>query len=235
MSVLFTKNSFSVLCKADIIQTNTRNGGSRMNIVSSPDRVDAYLKEYRIAEFFSCDPVFTLRRYLPGEMLTSPFAQTRLLQFIVEGEVILYDMPNEDTVAEIETPAHKARMIGDAELFDPDFPTFFVEAKTEVYTLSLPLKEYRGKLLDDNTFLRYLCRGFTVKLAAATSPEYRLPLREQLVRYIESSDKDTPIRDMKHLAYLLHTSTRNLSRALNSLCEEGLLERSKKGVYLIRK
>ena len=206
-----------------------------MNIISSPERIDAYLKQYQIAELFSCSPVFTLRRYLPGELLTSPFAKTRYLQFVVEGEVLLYDMPDENTVAEIETPAYKARLIGDAELFDPDFPTFFVEAKTEVFTLSLSLDEYRELLLDDNTFLRYLCRMFTEKLAGATSPERKLPLREQLIRYVEAADQNIPIRDMKHLAYLLHTSTRNLSRALNSLCEEGYLERSKKGVYLIRK
>lgn len=206
-----------------------------MNIVSSPERIDAYLRKYQIAELFSCSPVFTLRRYLPGELLTSPFSKNRLLQFIVEGDVLLYDMPTEDTVTEIETPAYRARLIGDAELFDPDFPTFFVEAKTEVYTLSLLLDEYRERLLNDNTFLRFLCQTFTRKLAGATAPDCRLPLREQLIRYVEAADKDTPIRDMKHLSYLLHTSPRNLSRALKSLCEDGTLERSKKGTYLIRR
>ena len=206
-----------------------------MNIVSSPEKIDAYLRKYQITELFSCNPVFTLRRYLSGELLTSPFSKTRLLQFIVEGDVLLYDMPTEDTVTEIETPAYQARLIGDAELFDPDFPTFFVEAKTEVYTLSLSLDEYRERLLNDNTFLRFLCRTFTRKLAGATAPACRLPLREQLIRYVEAADKDTPIRDMKHLAYLLHTSPRNLSRALNSLCEDGTLERSKKGTYLIKR
>ena len=206
-----------------------------MEVIAAPSRVEAYLKKYGIQEHFSCRPAFALRHYSPGELLASPFARTRFLQFIVEGRVMLYDMPDEDTVAGIETPAYRATLIGDAELFNPGFPTFFVEAKTEVYTLALSLDEYRDRLLEDNAFLRFCCFTFTEKLSHATSAEQKLPVREQLLKFIEKAVPDEPIRNLTHLALLLHTSTRHLARVFRELCEEGVLERKKKGVYRIRR
>lgn len=202
--------------------------------ISSPERIEKYLKQFQIMDHFSCDPVFTMRRYLPGELLTSPFQETRDVQFIVEGDVILYDMPNEDSVTGVDSPFYRAVLIGEAELINPDFQTFFVEAKTEVYTLALPLSEYREKLLSDNTFLRYICRTLTEKLSDATSPARRLPLREQLMRYIQAAGVGGEPRDLTHLSRLMHVSTRQLARILQAMCSEGILERSKKGVYLIR-
>ena len=103
-----------------------------------------------------------------------------------------------------------------------------------LYTLALPLSEYREKLLSDNTFLRYICRTLTEKLSDATSPARRLPLREQLMRYIQAAGVGGELRDLTHLSRLMHVSTRQLARILQAMCSEGILERSKKGVYLIR-
>ncbi|MBQ9045908.1 MAG: hypothetical protein IJ112_08195 [Oscillospiraceae bacterium] len=206
-----------------------------MTTISDPKRVDRYLEQFQILEHFSCKPAFTLRRYLPGELLASPFQETTALQFIVEGDVILYDMPTEDSVAGVDSPFYRASLIGEAELIHSGFQTFFVEAKTEVYTLALPFSEYRERLLEDNTFLRYVCRMLSEKLGDATATARRLPLREQLMRYITAAGAGGELRDLAHLSHLLHVSTRQLARTLKALCEEGILERSKKGVYRIIK
>ncbi|MBQ9612202.1 MAG: hypothetical protein IJV14_06390 [Lachnospiraceae bacterium] len=205
-----------------------------MVVLSSSEQIEKYLKRFHIQEHFSCDPAFSLRRYLPGELLTSPFEEDHAVQFIVDGDVILYDMPTEDSVAGVDSPFYRATLIGEAELINPNFQTFFVEAKTEVYSLALPLSEYREKLLNDNTFLRYVCRMLSEKLSDATSTAHKLPLREQLMRYINAAGEGGEIRDITHLSHLLHVSTRQLARTLHTLCEEGILEHSKKGVYLIR-
>ena len=206
-----------------------------MEMIRDQEKVSAYLKKYHIAEYFSCNPVFTLRRYLPGELLASPFSKTQYLQFIVEGSITLFDMPSEDTVAGVETPSYRAMLIGDSELFNPDFQTSFVEAKTEVLTLALPLGEYRDRLLNDNVFLRFSCYTLTEKLRHATAPEQKLPLKEQLKNYIAKANPEESLRDLTQLAYLMHTSTRHLGRVIRELCEEGVLERSGKGIYRIRK
>ena len=206
-----------------------------MEVINAPAKVDFYLKQHGIEEYFSCDPVFTLCRYAQGELLASPFTKSRFLQFVVEGSITLYGMPEEETVTGIETPSYRAAVIGEAELFDPDFPTSFVEARTEVYTLALPLEAYRERLMNDKLFLRFCYRTFTQKLSHATAPEQALPLREQMMKYIGKADPEEPIRDLTHLAFLFHTSTRQLSRVIRTLCEEGVLERSRKGVYRIRK
>lgn len=205
-----------------------------MYSISSSSKINYYLKKYNIADCFgSSSPVFTLHHYLPGELLASPFEVNPYLQFIVEGDVILYEMPSEDSFSPVESPFYRARLIGEIELIDSEFKTFFVEAKTDVYTLALPVSEYREKLLQDNTFLLFLSRTLANKLTHAVQASHKLPLREQLIRYILSLDCSEPIRNMSNLSYLLHVSTRQLSRALNELVEEGYLERAKKGTYII--
>ena len=205
-----------------------------MEIISSKDRVSEWVTSSGILEHFSFEPSFQLNHYHPGELLTSPFEKNRYLQFIVEGDVLLYDMPSEDSLAAIDSPFVRVEVIGETELIDPNFPTFFVEARSDVYTLALPLAEYRESLLDDNRFLRFVSASLTKKLSHATSPVQKLPAKEQLLRYISNADRSQPIRDMNHLSHLLHISPRQLTRALTALCEEGVLERIKKGVYKIK-
>ena len=182
---------------------------------------------------FSCDPVFVLHHYRPGELLASPFEKNRYLQFIVEGEILLYDMPSADSFTSVGTPFYYANLIGENELVDPDFRTFFVEAKTDVYTLALSVEEYGDRLMNDNVFLRYVCRTMSRKLDNVIKISHKVTLREQMMRYLAMTDCTKPIHDLQHLAQLLHVSSRQLSRTLIELCDEGYLEREKKGVYRI--
>ncbi len=203
--------------------------------IHDPRRVREYLERTAVMEHFSCRPEFVLRQYLPGELLASPFRETEAVQFIVEGDVILYDMPAEDAVKGVDSPFYRASLIGEAELVNPGFPSLFVEARTEVFTLALPMAEYREKLLNDNTFLRYVCRMLTEKLSDSTATGHRLPLKEQMMRYLSAIGEGGEIRDIGDLAHRMHVSPRQMTRVLTGLCEEGLLERRRKGLYVVKK
>ena len=205
-----------------------------MERIYSHDRINAYLTQYDILRCFSsCDPVFVLHHYFPGELLASPFEETRYLQFIVEGELSLYQMPTEDRFSMVQSPYYSARMIGEVELFDNEFQTFFAEARTDVYTLALSYRDYREKLLDDKTFLLTVCRSLSDKLKNAVTAASQLPLKEQVINYLSAAAPGTAIRDIAHFSQMLHVSTRQLLRVLSDLCEEGWLIRPKKGTYLV--
>ena len=184
-------------------------------------------------DYFSCDPVFTLLHYKQGEILASPFEPPRYIHFLVEGQLYLYDMPTENTFSFVESPYYKASMIGEVELIDPDFKTFFVEAKTDVFTLSLPLSEYREKLLQDSTFLLTVSRSLSKKLSDSVQRSHQSSLRSQLLKYLSGADPSVPIQDITHFAQSMHVSTRQMIRTLNKLCDEGYLIHPKKGTYYI--
>jgi hypothetical protein len=54
-----------------------------MQIITAQDRIDFYLEKTGVTAYFSCGPVFSLHRYLPGELLTSPFEKTRYHSIVV--------------------------------------------------------------------------------------------------------------------------------------------------------
>lgn len=205
-----------------------------MEIINDKALLERFLKEHQIeACFSSCRPRFLLLRYRPGELLTTPFTPSEYLQFIIRGEVLLYDMPNEDSSVSLQTSHQAVRLIGDMELLDVDFVPFFVEAKTEVYTAALSLKQYREALLQDPVFLQRVCRDLAEKLRSATDVTLHVGLRAKLAAYVERCGPGFQIRGVARLAELLNVSERQMIRVLKAFCAEGRLEHEKAGVYRV--
>ncbi len=183
-------------------------------------------------EHFSiCQPDFLLMHYAPRELLTTPFSPSQFLQFIVEGELLLYDMPDEESTVTLQTSFNEVQLLGDVEFLDAQFTPFFVEARTDVYTLAIYQSRYREALLKDPVFLLYLCRNLANKLNGAVTASRHLPLKHRVeisLRYVAENDT---ITNIAHLAKSLNVSNRQLLRVLKELCEEGMLEHERKGVY----
>lgn len=205
-----------------------------MEIVNDKAFLDQLLKTHRIEEYFSlCQPRFSLLRYRPGELLTTPFAPSLYMQFILQGDLLLYDMPNENSVVSLQTCQQAIRMIGDMELLDVDFVPFFVEAKTEVYAAGLYLKLYRDALLADPVFLRHVCLDLAAKLRGATDVTMHIGLRDRLSVYIRQQGVGGEIRRIGRLAQQLNASERQTLRILKAFCEEGCLLHEKAGSYRV--
>ena len=205
-----------------------------MEIINDKALLERFLKEHHIETYFSvCHPRFTLLRFRPGELLTTPFSPSQYLQFIIRGELLLYDMPSEDSSVSLQTSHQAVRLIGDMELLDVDFVPFFVEAKTEVYTAALPLDQYRESLLRDPVFLKRVCHDLAEKLRSATDVSMHIGLRAKLGAYIERCGPGFEIRGVARLAELLNVSERQMIRVLKTFCEEGRLRHEKAGVYRV--
>ena len=207
-----------------------------METVNDRKLRDYYLETRRIHDLFStCVPNFFLLHYQPGELLTNPFSPSQYLQFVVEGELLLYDMPDEDSTVMIQTTYNEVNLLGEVELLDAQFTPFFVEARTDVYTLALYLEQYQQILLNDPTFLRYLCSCLASKLNGAVASSVRMPLKKRVALSLQYADDSQCITDIGRLAKTFNVSNRQLLRVLKDFCREGILEHSQKGVYRILK
>ncbi len=207
-----------------------------METVHDRKRRDRYIREQHILDHFSiCKPDFLLMHYSPHELLTNPFSPSQYLQFIVEGELLLYDMPDEESTVTIQTSFNDVQLLGDVELLDAQFTPFFVEARTDVYTLAIYQSRYRDILLKDPVFLLYLCRTLANKLNGAVADSKHMPLKHRVEISLHYATENERITNIAHLAKSLNVSNRQFLRVLKELCEEGVLEHEKKGVYrLIR-
>lgn len=207
-----------------------------METVNDRKLRDYYLETRRIHDLFStCVPNFFLLHYQPGELLTNPFSPSQYLQFVVEGELLLYDMPDEDSTVMIQTTYNEVNLLGEVELLDAQFTPFFVEARTDVYTLALYLEQYQQILLNDPAFLRYLCSCLASKLNGAVASSVQMPLKKRVALSLQYADDSQCITDIGRLAKTFNVSNRQLLRVLKNFCREGILEHSQKGVYRILK
>ena len=128
-----------------------------METIQNPKLLESYMVKRDIRGLFGGPvPRFFLLRYSPGELLTTPFSPSEYLQFVVEGELFLYEMTDEESIVTIQTDNNDVSILGDVELVDAEFTPFFVEAKSTVYTLAVYLDQYREQLLKVQGFLDQL-------------------------------------------------------------------------------
>lgn len=205
-----------------------------MEVLKDQRKLGEYISERGIRSNFSrCEPLFLLLHYFPGELLTSPFSPSKYLQFVVDGELLLYDMPDENSTVMLQTNYQQVSVLGEVEVVDTEFTPFFVEARTDVYTVAISVEQYRTQLLEDAAFLRLVCRSLCGKLKGAVTSSVSMPLKDRVLHYISHYDAERPITGIARLAKSFNVSSRQLLRVLRELCEEGILEHSRKGSYRI--
>jgi len=222
------------LLAAAVFLCERQEGEEKLETINDPKRLDTYVRQHGIDKLFSAEPPrFFLLRYAPGELLTTPFSPSKYLQFVVEGALVLYEMPDEESTVTLQTTYNEIEILGDLELLDTRFTPFFVEAKTEVCTLAVHLDQYRRQLLNDPVFLRYLCRNLADKLNGAVVSNRHGSLRQRVIMSLRYAEIGASLSNIGHIARSLNVSTRQLIRVLKDLCDEGVLEHPEKGVYRI--
>lgn len=207
-----------------------------METIQDPKLLERYMVKSDIRTLFSGPvPRFFLLRYAPGELMTTPFFPSKYLQFVVEGEVFLYEMTDEDSIVTIQTENNDVSILGDVELVDAEFTPFFVEAKTTVYTLAVYLEQYREQLLKDPVFLTHVCRGLANKLDGAVACTRHGSLRHRINMLVLQAGVGKQLSSIGQLSRLLNVSTRQLLRVLKDMCDQGVLEHRDRGVYIVLK
>lgn len=197
---------------------------------------EKYMTSCCVRDYFSLGvPDFLLLHFSPGELLSSSYSRSPYLQFVVDGDLLLYDMQDEESAITIQTTHNEVSILGDMELLDAAFVPFFVEARTDVYTLALPLSIYRQQLLNDPVFLRHICRILAEKLNGAVASNSRSSLRVKVTHSLRHAEVGQRITDIAHLAASINVSPRQLLRVLKEFCAEGILQHEKKGVYILLK
>ena len=207
-----------------------------METIHNSSLYEQYIQSRQIRRLFAGElPNFLLLHYAPGELLTNPFSPSGYLQLVVDGDLLLYDMPDENSTVSIQTDFHEVNVLGDIELLDVPFDPLFVEAKTDVYTLALYLEQHRQRLLGDPVFLRFLCKSMAEKLNGAVRASRQKTLRQKVVSSLRFAEEGQLITGIGGIAANLNVSSRQLMRVLKELCELGVLSHEKKGSYRVLK
>lgn len=195
---------------------------------------ERYMRQLDIGRYFTKTPEdFLLLHYRPGELLTSSYTPNKYLQFVAEGNLLLYDMPDENSTIMLQTTFHEVRLLGEMEMLDSMFVPFFVEARSDVYTLAIHMDQYRERLLNDPVFLRHIALTLAEKLSNAVRYAGYIPLRTRVETSLRNAEVGQRFRDIAKLAKRMGVSNRQLLRVLKELCDEGWLRHESKGVYVV--
>ena len=207
-----------------------------METLNDRSRLERYVKQLQIdACFTGKRPSFLLLHYVPGDLITTPFSPSKYLHFVAEGELTLYDMPDENQSVMLQTSYSAVKLLGEMELLNTSFEPFFVEAQSDVYTLAIHLDHYREQLLNDPVFLRFVCSTLSEKLAGAVRATMRQPLKDRVAESLRFAEPGQTFGNIAALSSRLGVSNRQFLRVLKELCEEGVLAHEKKGLYRIIK
>lgn len=209
-----------------------RQGDGSMKEIADAGMLNVYMTKNQIESLFETKQLpFRLCEYDRGEILNNIRDSGSCLQFVVAGEVQIYAVRSDGSRYPL-CYLDGFTVLGDMEFCGEDHLPFLVEAVRKVHCIELPLYGCRAALWNDNTFLRYLLRSVSHKLALVSrqDAEYST-LEEKLLHYLRQECPGGQMHGVEHAATHLHCSRRQLQRLLRSLSDRQVIEKIGKGIY----
>ncbi len=203
-----------------------------MERIYDPAAVAAWLRRGKLEDCFDTRGLaFHLCRFHKGEELTGPDAPLGALLFVVQGTVRVYGVRSDGRMVPVNQQ-HSPVVLGDLEFVHGDKTPFFVEARTAVTCLCLPIAPHRERLASDVRFLQMLLRAYADKLQYfAFVDATAATLEERLLRYLDTVAAGKTLEGIEAATLRLHCSRRQLQRVVKKLCAEGKLEKTGRGRY----
>lgn len=198
-----------------------------------------YINNTGIANLFSKDmtPYFELFSLAKGDYLITEGQCSEYLYFLVNGKVKVFSHSTSGKVMSLNH-FNSFEIIGEAcSLWDKP-PTASVQSTSKAYCLGISMK-YKEIILNDVTFLRYMCQNLGERLSYMnnnTCINLYDPLESRLAYFILKTEKDNIFSyNLTECSELLCASYRHLLRVINSFCNSNILSKSGKSYRIINK
>lgn len=201
-----------------------------MKIINDPEMQKKVLEKEDI--HFSIIPsVINLLSFEKGELLNHPLKPLDQFLYIVEGNIIIYNITPNGDIRYI-TRSGNGTLLGDMEFSGAESQILFTEAADSVLCLSIPFKENHEVLENDPVFLRFVMSHLARKLFFSSNLDVMVEtLEEKVLLYLRKIEPCHEIRSVNETMQILHCSRRQLQRVLKKLCDEKILTRANKGRY----
>lgn len=195
------------------------------------DLINKLYKKYDINKILDIDlsKDLILVKFDKGEIVCAEGGLVDYLYLMVEGKLKI-SISHENGKTLLLNFLEGFQVLGDNELIAETNYSSSAEATADVYCFSLELNTYKNKLLNNNTFLRYIAKTLAQHLLEnneISSFNLLYPLETRVATYIllSATDGKLPSHNLSVLAELFATSYRHLSRVLAKFCELGIIEK----------
>lgn len=209
-----------------------------MKRIQHPNVVKKAIASIDFSEIFSRDysGLFELFEYQKDEFIIREDSLNQYLYFLLDGSVkcFSYSLNGKTQFISYLKPSESIGIVG---TIWGQTANATVQAAAKCRCLALPLHHLRPELLEDNRFLRYLCRqlGDTLynanrylQVTHCTSAESKLA---SLI--LAAADGDLCRVNLSSSAEFIGTTYRHVLRMLSKFCADGILEKDGRN-YIIR-
>lgn len=201
--------------------------------IKDTNLLEKYMKKYNINDIFDTPNLpFKLYRYETGEFMNISHPQEDYIKFLVEGTVASDEVDINGNIKRLYEESAFA-FSGEVELAGYSFSNHYHEVIDTVYSIELPLKQYRDTLLNDKCFLQYLVKRMSYTIYEATHQLSYLNynVNERVIYYLKYVSPTHTLSGMESTAKRLQCSRRQLQRAVNQLIDDNIIVKTGWGTY----
>jgi len=218
-----------------------------MNRINDETKLDYYIKEYNIKDFFGIDmkKYMELHSFPKESHLVKTNEPMDYFYFFVEGKIKVYTVlkNGKSLLFRLYKPLS---IIGDVEFIDFDTANSNIEAINQCLCIGISMNNIRKYAANDPTFLKCMCASLGKKFISssiASSINILYPLENRLASYLlaitpensQNSKLDGGIITDKftEMSDLLGTSYRHLIRTINKLCTKNIITKEKNTIIIL--
>lgn len=195
--------------------------------------IEKWLDQCGIRDHFDTpDLEFRAVQYEKGEVILSPDTMLENILFLAEGQISIYGIRDNGMMSPI-TAISGTALLGDMEFCEEKASPLFVEARSAVVCLVLPLRRYREQLHHDVSFLHLVLHSLSDKLNMFASMEAVSANIEDRVLFYMKENCGGVLDGVETAALHLRCSRRQLQRILRKLTEESRIEKNGRGRYCL--
>lgn len=208
-------------------------------LFNDPELLKYYIQTWNVQDLFSTPVLGELRlhRFRRGDFIYREGEPLRDLYLLVRGQVKVFRTFNNGKVSVVEFSS-AFDVLGEVELVEARGTTIAVQAMRECDCLGLSMAACREELLRDYTFLAFIARRLGERLGSISNHQslnasYSVEVR--LARYIHFTRRGDMFEErLTEAAEYLGVSYRHLQRIIARFCDEGILERTRRGYRLLK-
>lgn len=208
-----------------------------MKSINDDQLLKKLLKETRISGIFSLDisEIVELFLFKEDEYLIHQGEYSEYLYFLASGRVKVFSTNLSGNIVPFGY-YQRFRVIGEVSLLWGKKPDTSVQAVEKCYCFGINLEKHRHILLNDNSFLRYICKllcSIVKTLDNNMAVLMFMPLETRLASFILQNTEDGIFQSsLLECSELIATSYRHLLRMMKDFCDRGMLKKEKQK-YLV--
>ncbi len=172
-----------------------------------------------------------LIEYEPGELISAPWLDSSLFQFVLSGELSIYLIRDDGSTYSLAT-GKNGYILGEMDLFHIQNNNIYAEVTKKLTSIAFITNPYREKLYQNSRFLYLTGKTMAQKIDALTTLDI-VPssIEERVILYMKFKCEGRELKGIEKTAFRLHCSARQLQRILNHYEKNGLVVKTGKGAY----